>query len=882
MRRSASIAVASVLSILTIACREQTVTPPVSIPPPSTEIVDAAHGATGSGFYFLPPLVADPGGDATGDFDATLAPVVEICALGGAGCVADQPDAFPIRYSMETGPGSETIRVDEDAEQYVVNWHAGDFALDPAVTYRIRVLVAGMELGHADVDVVSSGGQLKNVNTEEYVPLKDGRTLVIKFRINQGAVYVVGTEGGTIVAADGVVTLTIPPQGTSIGITVQPATGYPDITNPVPGTTFEFGPEGTTFDPQATLTISYDPQLLPVGTQPWLARLVDGVWKLVPGSTADLAAHTVSAPVTGFSDWTVRGVGPVLTLHVVGGQGEVEIQEYPTMDACSYNDVTCAADFTPDENLTLKANTPGFPDAEFEDWSSSDPGFTCATDPTCPITMDQNREVTARFSMPGLLSLSAMTASFTMPRAGTATPTSVDITASNIGGRSLTLASLTTVYSQNVPPWLDVQTSGTTIAPGSSVTVTLTVLTNTLFPGVYNATVPIFDGGQETGGPVPVSLTVTSTGASVTVNGAGRNFGPLPVVPYAFADDATGTLYPLGTGHSFLFGLFDTGSTRVRVYNELPYDFNADPELDPNQGITCNVPNKLTDGNWFNSDAGHLGLTAAATVRVRLNGLSAIDPDALTAPTGAGEAQVELTGISAQPQPSPSTLDVTLLGSPVALQVVAAINYTQKVTVDGFNFYPDLTDPANTGISGFVPLTAVEGPDITFFNMGDNAIPPSAVQLELAPFGTPVRPVLKNVEFRNQGQYVNDNDPSISPSLLYLYDTGTTPTIIGNQIAGLLNLTAGAGTFSCLDGTNNGYTIDGIVMVGQNGGTYTVNNASVCWSQAGLQSSVLSAVIGSNLFDQVPVVFDGVQMLLGVGTPTASPVIWMAPRRNCP
>src|SRR5262249_39940496 len=38
----------------------------------------------------------------------------------------------------------------------------------------------------ADVDVVSSGSQLKNVNTNEFIPLLDGRTLPIKVRIEQG------------------------------------------------------------------------------------------------------------------------------------------------------------------------------------------------------------------------------------------------------------------------------------------------------------------------------------------------------------------------------------------------------------------------------------------------------------------------------------------------------------------------------------------------------------------------------------------------------------------------------------------------------------------------------------------------------------------------
>ena len=55
--------------------------------------------------------------------------------------------------------------------------------LDPAEFYRIRVLLDGTELGHADVDVANSGRDLVNVETGEYLALKDGRTLPILLRI---------------------------------------------------------------------------------------------------------------------------------------------------------------------------------------------------------------------------------------------------------------------------------------------------------------------------------------------------------------------------------------------------------------------------------------------------------------------------------------------------------------------------------------------------------------------------------------------------------------------------------------------------------------------------------------------------------------------------
>jgi hypothetical protein len=78
--------------------------------------------------------------------------------------------------------------MDAEDEHYVVNWHTRRFSLNPAKTYRIRALVDGLELGHADVDVVSSGRELMKVNKDEFVALVNGRTLPIKFRIEVNAI----------------------------------------------------------------------------------------------------------------------------------------------------------------------------------------------------------------------------------------------------------------------------------------------------------------------------------------------------------------------------------------------------------------------------------------------------------------------------------------------------------------------------------------------------------------------------------------------------------------------------------------------------------------------------------------------------------------------
>lgn len=145
--------------------------------PPSYLISDAVHSGGKPHFYFLPPMVPNP--SVAGVFDESLSPEVAICEWTANACGAELA-----RFTMTSGPGSETIRVGDG--HYIVNWHTDRFDLSAATTYRIRVTVGPWELGFADVDVVASARELRNVNTGEYIPLVDGRTLPIKFRIERG------------------------------------------------------------------------------------------------------------------------------------------------------------------------------------------------------------------------------------------------------------------------------------------------------------------------------------------------------------------------------------------------------------------------------------------------------------------------------------------------------------------------------------------------------------------------------------------------------------------------------------------------------------------------------------------------------------------------
>lgn len=150
----------------------------------SADISDGAHQANcltatetcvpaNAHFFFLPPMVKAP--TTSGTFNPILAPSVTICQLSGNDCVANT--------SFSPGTG----QVDVANQQYKVNWNTDPATVLVGQTYRVIVSVSGVELGFADVMPVTNGSQLKNMDTGEFIGLVDGRTLPIRFRIEQGA-----------------------------------------------------------------------------------------------------------------------------------------------------------------------------------------------------------------------------------------------------------------------------------------------------------------------------------------------------------------------------------------------------------------------------------------------------------------------------------------------------------------------------------------------------------------------------------------------------------------------------------------------------------------------------------------------------------------------
>ena len=158
-------------------CRDQApTTAPAKARPaaPSSVISDGAHGNGNTDVFFLPPLVANPQG---------------VAGYGDA-FQAGLPVAFKIR-EMSSGSvvrefAPSVVKTSLTDQHYMVNWDTKADNLDASKTYRIEAWIASRQIAYADVDVVTSGSQLKNVQTNEYIPLLDDRTLPIKVRVEQG------------------------------------------------------------------------------------------------------------------------------------------------------------------------------------------------------------------------------------------------------------------------------------------------------------------------------------------------------------------------------------------------------------------------------------------------------------------------------------------------------------------------------------------------------------------------------------------------------------------------------------------------------------------------------------------------------------------------
>jgi PQQ-like domain len=170
-------AAAASATVTVLACAER---PGIAMPQvqqPTKTIVDGRHSFGNPRFYFLPPMVRNP--QTTGVFDTSLQPTVSICHLVSGACVTEVA-----RFT--TGDADARRRVENRGDHYAATWDTRSSDITPGQVYRLVVRARGATLGLADLLVGQNGAELRDIDEGEYIPLVDGRTLPIKFRVEQG------------------------------------------------------------------------------------------------------------------------------------------------------------------------------------------------------------------------------------------------------------------------------------------------------------------------------------------------------------------------------------------------------------------------------------------------------------------------------------------------------------------------------------------------------------------------------------------------------------------------------------------------------------------------------------------------------------------------
>lgn len=182
---------------------------------PTAVISDGSRDGGNPNFFFLAPLVANPSSDpdfTAGAFVGTWKPIVRVCRLTDA--LACETNSLGEPAYLRTFQGSE-VAASAAEELYKVEWSTAE-SWATSGTYRASVFIAGtrmVELGFIDVALLPDQQSVKNMRSGEIVPLQDGRTVPLKFRIESGASVspttvdyveaVVTDAGGTVATGQG-------------------------------------------------------------------------------------------------------------------------------------------------------------------------------------------------------------------------------------------------------------------------------------------------------------------------------------------------------------------------------------------------------------------------------------------------------------------------------------------------------------------------------------------------------------------------------------------------------------------------------------------------------------------------------------------------------
>ena len=198
---------APALLLLAAACSEGIPTGPEPTAGSDYLISDATHLAGVPQFFWLPPTVPNPGPAVTGIFDDDLlgaggvypqlevrvcpAGITTLCPASGTGSLA----------SFNGYGTTPAITMDPAKENYQLLWNPNGLAAGNThrawVLARTAAAASPLPLGIADVKVVATSKQLKQVNPSQYVGLVAGTPLYLKFTVRTGIAGAISVALGT-------------------------------------------------------------------------------------------------------------------------------------------------------------------------------------------------------------------------------------------------------------------------------------------------------------------------------------------------------------------------------------------------------------------------------------------------------------------------------------------------------------------------------------------------------------------------------------------------------------------------------------------------------------------------------------------------------------
>jgi hypothetical protein len=344
----------------------------------------------------------------------------------------------------------------------------------------------------------------------------------------------------------------------------------------------------------------------------------------------------------------------------------------------------------------------------------------------------------------------------------------------------------------------------------------------------------------------------TPAPTGIPANAGNKPIGPLAMEVFALRLP-TGDTLPPGPGALYAIGVFDTGSSVLVVNNVvMPVINGPQPVSDASYLALCRPAVSGETSNCSTPALGH-DVNLPPSLDVRIWGFGAVDPNTLSITTN---PQANVQGVQVRPSNAPIP---TLIGAPVAANVVAQINYGNLVTR---NF-------------SFGTLSA---PDMTFFLPGDPAIPAMPYSFTLAQQGavgiSPSDGANVGPRFLVASALVKKGNVTVANGAVYtfMYDTGNAATLMTEDAARALGIDpindtpVDCQTLGSVNGpvAVKGFILDRFEMTTADGMNRFVIHNPLVYVQPDLQNPQrpglpdnVGVLLGSNFFDPQTVQFDG-------------------------